>query len=118
MKPNASLAAVCALVLVFAATAQAQDPGQIATRTAGLSRTDGFIPFYWDASKGRLLFEISQFDTDVLYFVSTAASPGSVELGMDRGVDAQKVVHFQRIGPRVLVAVSYTHLTLPTNREV
>ena len=81
----------------------AQTPGSIAQRTSGMQRADGFIPFYWDASKGRILFEISTFDTDVLYFVSTAASPGSVELGMDRGVDAQKVVHFQRIGPKVLV---------------
>ena len=74
-----------------------------AAHVGHVSAPTGFIPFYWDASKGRLLLEISQFDTDVLYYVSTAASPGSVELGMDRGVDAQKVVHFQRIGPKVLV---------------
>ena len=94
---------IAATVLSLTAVAAAQTPATIAGRTAGLQRVDGFIPFYWDTAKGRLLFEVTRFDTDVLYFASTAASPGSVELGMDRGVDAQKVVHFQRIGPRVLV---------------
>ena len=94
---------IAAAVLLLAAVAAAQAPATIAGRTAGLQRVDGFIPFYWDTARGRLLFEVTRFDTDVLYFASTAASPGSVELGMDRGVDAQKVVHFQRIGPRVFV---------------
>jgi hypothetical protein len=103
MKPNVVVAAVCAVLLTLGARVHTQATDPIATRTSGLLRAEGFIPFYWDASKGRLLFEISRFDTDVLYFASTAASPGSVELGMDRGVDAQKVIHFQRIGPKVLV---------------
>jgi Met-zincin/Domain of unknown function (DUF5117) len=91
------------LLLALAAPARAQTLNALVERTSGLQRADGFIPFYWDAAKGRILFEISRFDTDVLYFVSTAASAGSVELGMDRGVDAQKVIHFRRIGARVLV---------------
>ena len=91
------------LIGACAGHAVAQTPTSITQRTAGLSRAEGFIPFYWDAARGRLLLEISRFDHDVLYFISTSASPGSVELGMDRGVDAQKVVHFQRVGPRVLV---------------
>jgi hypothetical protein len=92
-----------ALLLVIADSVAGQTTGSIDQRTSGMQRADGFIPFYWDASKGRILLELSKFDTDVLYYVSTAASPGSVELGMDRGVDAQKVVHFQRMGPKVLV---------------
>ena len=91
------------LCLMIVMPAGAQSPAPIAQRTSGMTRADGFIPFYWDASRGRILLEISKFDSDILYYVSTAASPGSVELGMDRGVDAQKVVHFQRIGPKVLV---------------
>ena len=100
---RACFAAAALLILVVAKPVGGQTPGSIAQRTSGMQRADGFIPFYWDGSKGRILIEISRFDTDVLYYVSTAASPGSVELGMDRGVDAQKVVHFQRIGPKVLV---------------
>jgi Met-zincin/Domain of unknown function (DUF5117) len=92
----------CVIVLAASVRVEAQLP-TIATRTAGLQRAGGFIPFYWDETRGRLLLELSVFGRDVLYFVSTAASPGSVELGMDRGVDEQKVVHFQRIGARVLV---------------
>jgi hypothetical protein len=100
---RAHVTAAALLMLAVAGPAVGQTPGSIGQHTSGMQRADGFIPFYWDGSRGRILLEISTFDTDVLYYVSTAASPGSVELGMDRGVDAQKVVHFQRIGPKVLV---------------
>jgi hypothetical protein len=101
-RPVGRLLLSCVLALAAAVDVEAQLP-TIAARTTGLQRTDGFIPFYWDDARGRLLLELSAFDRDVLYFVSTAASPGSVELGMDRGVDGQKVVHFRRVGQRVLV---------------
>lgn len=74
-----------------------------AAPTAGLTRTDGFIPFYWDAKKGRVLMSLSQFDQDVLYYVSAASSPGSVEMPLDRGILNGSVIHFQRSGPKVLV---------------
>ena len=93
------------LLAVFVAplAADMQAPGTLAARTAGLQRVDGFIPFYLDQSKGRILFELSHLDEDVLYYVSYATSPGSVELGMDRGVTRSAVVRFERTGPRVLV---------------
>jgi Met-zincin/Domain of unknown function (DUF5117) len=71
--------------------------------TAGLARTDGYVPFYWDAARGRVLFEIPVFDQDVLYYVSAATGPGSVEAPFDRGILKDMVIHFQRSGPRVLV---------------
>jgi Met-zincin/Domain of unknown function (DUF5117) len=70
---------------------------------AGLTRTDGFIPFYWDAAHGRVLIEVPVFDQDVLYYVSAATGPGSVEAPFDRGVLKDLVIHFERAGPRVLV---------------
>ena len=51
----------------------------------GLERKDGFIPFYWDAARGRLLFEIPKLNEDLLYFVGVGKGIGSVELGVDRG---------------------------------
>jgi hypothetical protein len=71
--------------------------------TAGLTRTDGYVPLYWDAARGRVLLEIPVFDQDVLYYVSAATGPGSVEAPFDRGILKDMVIHFQRSGPRVLV---------------
>jgi hypothetical protein len=84
------------------ATAASQ-PASIASRTAGATRLDGFIPLYWDAARGRVLVEVPAFDRDVLYYVSAASGAGSVELPFDRGILATEVVHFVRSGPRVLV---------------
>lgn len=82
-----------------------QAPGTtLASRTQGMTRHDGFVPLYWDAARGRVLFEVPAFDQDVLYFVSAASGAGSVELPFDRGILGTEVVHFQRSGPRVLVA--------------
>jgi len=81
-----------------------QAPAGFSQRTAGLERHDGFIPFYFDAAGGRVLFEVPKLGEDVLYYVSYATSPGSVEIGMDRGVTRSAVIRFERPGgPRVLV---------------
>lgn len=76
-------------------------PGAAATAPA--ARVDGFIPFTFDAARGKVLMEISAFDTDVLYYVSAATGGGSVELPLDRGVLDSAVIHFQRAGGKVLV---------------
>lgn len=96
---------VLGLLLLFPLIAAAQQPpaSTIAERTKGLERTDGFVPFYWDAARGRVLIEVPVFDADVLYYVSAASGAGSVELPFDRGILKSSVVHFHRSGPRVLV---------------
>jgi hypothetical protein len=71
--------------------------------TDGLTRIDGYVPFYWDPAQGRVLIEVPVFDQDVLYYVSAATGPGSVEAPFDRGVLKDLVIHFQRSGSRVLV---------------
>ena len=94
------------VAVAFAATAiEAQQPAasRIADRTGGAQRTDGFIPFYWDAARGRVLIEIPAFGEDVLYYVSAASGAGSVELPFDRGILTSGVIRFERSGPRVLV---------------
>jgi hypothetical protein len=96
-------------VIFSASVAEAQGGGQqapqtIAARTAGLTRADGYIPFYWDQARGRLLFEISRFDQDLLYFTASSKAIGSVELGVDRGSGGgSAVIRFRQSGPRVLV---------------
>ena len=93
------------LLLALQSPALAQQPPatRLADRTAGLTRVDGFVPFYWDAARGRVLMEVPAFDEDVLYYVSAASGGGSVEMSFDRGIMSSSVIHFQRSGPRVLV---------------
>ena len=100
--------ATLALLIVAALATPAIDAQQtpaarIADRTGGVQRADGFIPFYWDASRGRVLIEVPSFGEDVLYYVSAASGAGSVELPFDRGILTSGVIRFERSGPRVLV---------------
>jgi Met-zincin/Domain of unknown function (DUF5117) len=108
------LQAGAAVVAILLATAVQGAPPQAAAPepaeaprahhgTAGLTRTDGFVPFYWDAARGHVLIEIPVFDQDILYYVSAATGPGSVEAPFDRGILKDLVIHFERAGPSVLV---------------
>ncbi|MDV3456865.1 zinc-dependent metalloprotease [Sphingomonas sp. HF-S4] len=97
-------------VLLFLGTALAPLPalaqtaplGAIAKRTAGLERSAGFLPFWFDAKAGKLLLEVP-LGQDILYYVSAASGGGSVELPLDRGILETAVIRFERIGSRVLV---------------
>jgi hypothetical protein len=98
--------ALIVLLLIYGVgsiQAQQAPAATIAERTVGLQRTDGFVPFYWDVARGRVLLEIPAFDEDILYYVSAASGGGSVEMSFDRGIMDSSVIHFQRSGPRVLV---------------
>src|SRR5262247_2234431 len=76
----------------------------IAAKTAGLQKIDGYIPLYWDAAAGRMLMEISLFNTEILYQVSLPAGVGSNPIGLDRGqLGGTYVVYFERVGPKVLM---------------
>ena len=70
---------------------------------AGLTRTEGYVPFYFDGARSRVLMEIPVFDQDVLYYVSAATNPGSVEAPFDRGIVFSSVIHFERSGGKVVV---------------
>lgn len=71
---------------------------------SGLERRDGFIPMLWDADQGRLFFELSRFDQDILYFTSVAKGSGSGSVGLEwAGGGEGGVIQFQRVGPKVLV---------------
>jgi hypothetical protein len=97
------LSLVIAALFTPAVHAQQTPAARIADRTGGAQRADGFIPFYWDTTRGRVLIEIPAFGEDVLYYVSAASGAGSVELPFDRGILTSGVIRFERSGPRVLV---------------
>jgi len=74
-----------------------------------MERRDGFIPLLWDASQGKLFFELSQFDSDVLYYTEIAKGSGSGSVGFEwAGGGEGGVIQFQRVGPKVLVVQKNT----------
>ncbi len=91
----------------------------MAERTGGLERHDGFVPYFWDAKKGRLLLEISRFGEPFLYGVGLANGAGILEAELDRGqLGELGFCEFQRVGPRVLLSQrQVTHRGLTGDRE-
>ncbi|MCC7234516.1 MAG: zinc-dependent metalloprotease [Bryobacterales bacterium] len=93
----------CVLVLSAVAAAAAG----IADKTAGMSRSDGLFPYYWDEKAGKLWLEIPRFNEEFLYYVSLPAGLGSNDVGLDRGkLSDERVVRWERVGPRVLLVQS------------
>jgi len=97
------------MLLAFS-TATAQDRNEkaegktIAAKISGMQRLDGYLPLYWDAESGKLLMEISRFESEFLFQVSLPTGIGSNPLGLDRGqLGDTHVVRFERVGPKVLL---------------
>jgi hypothetical protein len=75
----------------------------IADKVKGLTKFDGFIPLYWDATSGKLLLEVTP-GQEMIYSVALPAGLGSNDIGLDRGqLSGEKVVRFDRVGPKVLL---------------
>jgi Domain of unknown function (DUF5118) len=82
--------------------AMAQNP--IETLTKDMEKRDGFVPFYWDAKKGKIYAEVKQFDVEILYYSSLAQGVGSNDIGLDRGkIGQEHVIKFQRSGNKILM---------------
>src|SRR5690348_11786138 len=104
------------LVVVFylsvLAFAQTEIPHANQTnRLAGLKRNDGFIPYYWDAKKGVLLFELSpqRLNEEFIYFTGLSSGVGSIEMFADRSsVGESQLCRFVRSGPKVLIIAENT----------
>ncbi len=81
----------------------------ISEQTHGLERRDGFLPFYWDARRGKLLLEIPGRFEDFLYGSGLAGGAGLLEVSLDRGqFNGLGVCRFERVGPRVLLVQRQT----------
>jgi hypothetical protein len=101
-----SLHALFILLLTLAPAAAQERQGRksFAETTRGLHKLDGYFPLYWDAEGGRLLLEISRFNSEFLYQVSLPTGVGSNPIGLDRGqLGDTRVVYFERVGPKVLL---------------
>jgi hypothetical protein len=95
------------LVLCLSASVEGQTRQQettLAAKIANLQKVDGYMPLYWDAASGKMLLEITRFETEFLYQVSLPAGIGSNPIGLDRGqLGGTYVVSFERVGPKVLM---------------
>ncbi|MCC6368800.1 MAG: zinc-dependent metalloprotease [Bryobacterales bacterium] len=79
-------------------------PPPVASKVEGLSKQDGYFPFYWDARAGKMYLEIDRWDTEFLYQSSLPAGLGSNDVGLDRGqLGGTRIVRFSRVGPKVLL---------------
>ena len=87
----------------------AQNPPEkvtLASRTAGMQRHDGFIPYYLDDKKGSILFELSPaaLNREFLYFTGMGTGVGSIQVFADRSsFGSSALCRLRRIGARVLV---------------
>ncbi len=92
-------------------TAQASEEG-LPTVSALVSKTDpipGFLPLYWRADKGQLLARLDSFNKPFIYYSGLSNGIGSNDLGLDRAqLGGTQLVHFERIGPRVLLVAENT----------
>jgi hypothetical protein len=80
------------------------DRKTIVEKTAGTQKLSGFFTYYWDAREGKLWLQIDKWNTPFLYYESLPNGVGSNDVGLDRGQPGKTtVVHFERIGPRVLL---------------
>jgi len=94
-------------LLVLSATAHAQNLPLIATIVADSDPMVGFFNLYWDASSGRLYWEIDKLDTEFLYQVSMASGLGSNPVGIDRGqLRGTYILRPKRVGPKVFLMQS------------
>jgi len=77
----------------------------------------GYLDFYWDDTKGKLLLAIEHFDEELLYVNSLAAGVGSNDIGLDRGqLGNEHVVKFVKVGPKVLLTqVNYDYRAVSEN---
>ena len=107
---------LCCFLITLSALAQqapeaprGQAPARevdIATRTSGLKRTGGFAPYYWDARRGTLLFELSPaaLQQEFLYFTALGSGVGSLDMFADRSsTHGSAVCRLMRVGQKVLV---------------
>src|SRR6266487_2584521 len=79
----------------------------IAEKVAGMEKSPGYFPFYWDSKAGRVWLEIDKWNAEFLYVESLPAGIGSNDIGLDRGQLGQNyIVRFERIGPKVLLIAS------------
>ncbi|MEO1966827.1 zinc-dependent metalloprotease [Hyphomonas sp.] len=96
------------LAMVWAGAAAADDPKSWGEATSGLTRADGFLPYYADAKGGRILAAFPKPDQDgvslrAIQATGLTAGLGSNPIGLDRGLfDGGSLIAFRRVGKKLI----------------
>ncbi|MEM6321905.1 MAG: zinc-dependent metalloprotease [Bacteroidota bacterium] len=109
--------ATSALVTDEKVITSVNDP--IAAFTQNMTKTEGYLNFYWDEGKGALYLEIDKLDEEILYVNSLPAGVGSNDIGLDRGqLGNTRVVKFRKVGPKILmIQPNYDYRAVSDNVE-
>lgn len=92
------------LLLLFSTPVLAQKLPGIEEKTKDFRKYNGFVPFYWDSTAGKIWLEIDKLDTELLYVVSLPAGLGSNDIGLDRGLlGGTRIVYFNKVGRKLLM---------------
>jgi len=89
----------------------------IAGKTAGMTKYEGFLEYYYDGKSDKIYLVIDKFDQEFIYVNSLAAGVGSNDIGLDRNqLGNTRVVKFERRGPKVLmVEPNYSYRAISDN---
>lgn len=88
------------LIIPFFAIAQST----ITDKTKSMKLYEGYFPFYWEESSGKIWLKIDKFNEEVLYQTALPAGLGSNDVGLDRGImGSTYIVKFNRVGNKVLM---------------
>ena len=102
------LAATAVAALLVCPLAVQAAPQPMATATAGLSRTEGLIPIYADAERGRVLMLLPAPDAEgisgrYIHVASLRTGLGSAPIGLDKArLGPSRLLAFRRVGAKVV----------------
>ena len=70
----------------------------------GITKYEGYIPFYYDEKKDKVFLQIENLDSDFLYVNALSQGIGSNDIGLDRGqLGGGVVVFFKKAGNKILM---------------
>ncbi|WP_026166602.1 zinc-dependent metalloprotease [Gracilimonas tropica] len=111
--------AILFLLMAFVSMQAAAQLPSISEKTDGLTKTEGYFDYYYDASKDQLWLEVDKLDTEFLYVNSLTAGVGSNDIGLDRGqLGDTRVVYFERRGPKILMVQPNYSYRAETDNEL
>ncbi|MDP2214041.1 zinc-dependent metalloprotease [Phenylobacterium sp.] len=108
MNRNTLLAAVAVAALFSCPLAVEAAPRPLGEVTAGLSRTEGLIPIYADAERGRVLMLLPAPDAQgisgrYIHVASLRTGLGSAPIGLDKArLGPSRLLTFRRVGGKVV----------------
>ena len=109
----------CSTASVVTDQTNGRQADPITEMTKSMTKTDGYVSFYWDEAKGSIFLEIDKLDHEILYVNSLPAGIGSNDIGLDRGqLGNTRIVKFQKVGPKILmIQPNYDYRAISDNPE-